>query len=607
MSGLVNVTLANQSPTVDVELDTLTVEVTVPSTVVVDADVTETGPAGPGLPTGGTTGQVAAKASNANYDVHWVSGGGGDMLAANNLSELTDDSAARSNLGLGTAATHNTGDYDTIGAAVAAQAAAIAASDPVGSAAAAQSAAIAASQPVDSDLTAIAALSTTSYGRGLLTLADAAAARAAIGAGTGGGDMVGSNNLSELTNTTTARSNLGLGSAATHATTDYDASGAAAAAQAASQPVDSDLTAIAALTTTAYGRAFLALADAAAGRTALGLGTAATHATGDYDAAGAAAAAQAASQPLDGDLTTIAGLTATTDNMIQSVSSAWASRTPAQVKAALAIANTDVSGLGTASTHAAGDFQPIDTDLTTIAGLTATTDNFMVANASAWASRTPTQAKASLAIANTDVSGLGTMSTVSNTAASVPIVDAGSLITATNVETALQEIVTNLNLAATIASNASAYIPVFAKITSTSTAKNANTTVSDVTGLVVALTAASTYIVDAYIIYQSSTTADIKIGWTTPTSVTGTWGLFGPSLTATTQDSTIQFGTPGSWASASTAGGVGATSLIARASGVIVTSGGNAGNLQLQMAQATSDATDTTLRANSYVTARKVA
>ncbi len=584
MSGLVNVTLANASPTVDVELDDITVEVTVPSTVAIDATVTETGPAGPGLPTGGTTGQVAAKASNANYDVHWVSGGGGDMVAANNLSDLTDDTAARANLGLGTAATHATTDYDAVGAA-----------------AAAQSAAIAASQPVDSDLTAIAALSTTSYGRGLLTLADAAAARAAIGAGTGGGDMVGSNNLSELTNTTTARSNLGLGTAATHATTDYDASGAAAAAQAASQPVDADLTAIAALTTTAYGRAFLGLADAAAGRAALGLGTAATHATGDYDAAGAAAAAQAASQPLDSDLTTIAGLTATTDNMIQSVASAWASRTPTQVKAALAIAESDVTNL---TTDLAAK-QPLDSDLTTIAGLTATTDNFMVANASAWASRTPTQAKASLAIANTDVSGLGTMSTVSNTAASVPIVDSGNLITATNVETALAEIVTNTNLAAIIGSNASTYIPVTARITSTSSAKNASTTVSDVTGMVVALNASTTYVVEAMIIYQSTTTADIKIGWTIPTSATGTWALFGPSLTASTTDTTLRFGTPGAWTSTDTAGGIGATSMVAHVQGVIAVAG-NAGNLQLQMAQASSDATDTTLRANSFLTARKV-
>ena len=43
------------------------------------------------------------------------------------------------------------------------------------------------------------------------------------------------------------------------------------------QPLDSDLTAIAALTTTSYGRGFLPLADAAAGRTYLGLGTLATQ------------------------------------------------------------------------------------------------------------------------------------------------------------------------------------------------------------------------------------------------------------------------------------------------------------------------------------------
>jgi len=54
-------------------------------------------------------------------------------------------------------------------------------------------------------------------------------------------------------------------------TTHFEVAGAAAAAQAASQPLDSDLTAIAALTTTAYGRAFLALADAAAARTAAGV------------------------------------------------------------------------------------------------------------------------------------------------------------------------------------------------------------------------------------------------------------------------------------------------------------------------------------------------
>lgn len=93
-------------------------------------------------------------------------------------------------------------------------AATAAAYDPAGSAAAAQ----AASQPLDANLTAIAALTTTAYGRGFLPLADAAAALTHIGAQAAG----------------------------------------------SYQPLDSDLTAIAALTTTAYGRGALALADAAA-------------------------------------------------------------------------------------------------------------------------------------------------------------------------------------------------------------------------------------------------------------------------------------------------------------------------------------------------------
>jgi hypothetical protein len=60
------------------------------------------------------------------------------------------------------------------------------------------------------------------------------------------------------------------------------------------------------------------------------------------------AAAAAAYQPLDSDLTTIAGLAATTDNFMQAKAGAWASRTPAQVVTDLAAA-----GLLTSATAAA--------------------------------------------------------------------------------------------------------------------------------------------------------------------------------------------------------------------------------------------------------------
>lgn len=74
----------------------------------------------------------------------------------------------------------------------------------------------------------------------------------------------------------------------------------------------------------------------------------------------------------------------------------------------LASSNNDTSLPTTAAVIAGLDAkQPLDTDLTTIAGLTATTDNFIQSKASAWSSRTPTQVTADLIVMTGDAGAGG--------------------------------------------------------------------------------------------------------------------------------------------------------------------------------------------------------
>ena len=167
----------------------------------------------------------------------------------------------------------------------------------------------------------------TTAGRSLLTAADASAQRTVLGlgtlatqSGTFSGISSGTNTGDQTITLTGEATGSGTGSfaatlsnsavigktltgytpgAGTVAATDtilqaiqkLDGNDAAfltsSAAASTYQPLDSDLTAIAALTTTTFGRQFLNRADAAAGRTHLELGTAATSAASAFATSGA--------------------------------------------------------------------------------------------------------------------------------------------------------------------------------------------------------------------------------------------------------------------------------------------------------------------------------
>jgi hypothetical protein len=76
----------------------------------------------------------------------------------------------------------------------------------------------------------------TADGIRLLNALIAVAQQAAEAQGQSSGALQAANNLDDLASVVAARQNLGLGSAATHSASDFDAAGAAAAAQAASMP-----------------------------------------------------------------------------------------------------------------------------------------------------------------------------------------------------------------------------------------------------------------------------------------------------------------------------------------------------------------------------------
>lgn len=124
-------------------------------------------------------------------------GGGGDLLAANNLSDLANAATARTNLGVDAAGTDNSTDVTLAGSlnylSLSGQQITLGSID------------------LSTDVTGslpVAALSTTGTANSSTFLRGDG--QWATPAGGGGGDLLASNNLSDLDNVGTARTNLGL-------------------------------------------------------------------------------------------------------------------------------------------------------------------------------------------------------------------------------------------------------------------------------------------------------------------------------------------------------------------------------------------------------------
>jgi hypothetical protein len=134
----------------------------------------------------------------------------------------------------------------------------------------------------------------------------------------------------------------GKNDAGTERQLDLTAAEIATALASTFQPLDSDLSAIALLSTTSFGRSLLTAANAAALQALAGtvIGTNV--------------------QAWDTDLDAIATLGVTNDSFIQGKGGVWSKRTVAQVLADLAAAGTT--------------FQPLDSDLTAFAGLASAAD-----------------------------------------------------------------------------------------------------------------------------------------------------------------------------------------------------------------------------------------
>lgn len=148
---------------------------------------------------------------------------------------------------------------------------------------------------------------------------------------------------------------------------------------------------------------------------------------------------------------------------------------------------------------------------------------------------------------------------------------------------------------------ARARMTLFAVLAADQTVTNSVTPVD--TGLTVQVDATATYLVEAFLILNSSATADVALTWSAPSGATLPWVADGPPTTATAAITTVTRSVQ-SLASPYTVGGAGADTASMPVG--TLTTAATAGALTFRFAQGTADASNTILKAGSWLRATRI-
>ena len=272
-------------------------------------------------------------------------------------------------------------------------------------------------------------------------------------------------------------------------------------------------------------------------------------------------------QAADADLSAIAALAPSNDDVIQRKSGVWVARSMAQVKIDLAVTHGDLGGVSANQHHNqahAGDGADH-----TYAGLTA--GHVLKATGATAASFGQ--------LAHSQLGGVGADDHHAQAHQSAHTIGGADALTG--------------------------FVPTTFVRKTADESVTSSTAVQDDDHLVLAVVANATYLFDLGLFYTGATAGDIQVGFTFPAGATILWSPNALRVAATATADTIKRNAATSGA-AESGGAVTGSTQASFPRGILRTAG-TAGNLQVQWAQNASDGTATTLLTDSWLLLRRVA